>query len=100
MRMRMRNSQVKKRQSCETVAQELEQVRSLWIVNMAELSSEEFRRNLFQTFRSRGVLEALKVMVTPLHLFKIKPSGSSCPEKILEQENVLQNKRLLSQILF
>ena len=31
------------------------------IVNMAELSPEEFRKNLFQTFRSRGVLEALKV---------------------------------------
>ena len=30
-------------------------------VNMAELSPEEFRRNLFQAFRSRGVLEALKV---------------------------------------
>ncbi|XP_067040816.1 centriole and centriolar satellite protein OFD1-like isoform X3 [Acropora muricata] len=30
---------------------------------MAELSSEEFRRNLFQTFRSRGVLGALKTQL-------------------------------------
>ena len=28
---------------------------------MAELSNEEFRKSLFTTFRSRGVLEALKV---------------------------------------
>ncbi|XP_068718525.1 centriole and centriolar satellite protein OFD1-like isoform X2 [Montipora capricornis] len=30
---------------------------------MAELSPEEFRRNLFQAFRSRGVLEALKTQL-------------------------------------
>ena len=32
-----------------------------FVNNMAELSPEEFRKSLFQTFRSRGVLEALKV---------------------------------------
>ena len=37
--------------------------------NMAELTNEEFRKSLFKTFRSRGVLEALKVSSSVLQWF-------------------------------
>lgn len=39
---------------------------------MAELSHEEFKKNLFTTFRSRGVLEALKVSLNVKYLWKFE----------------------------
>ena len=36
---------------------------------MAELTNEEFRKSLLKTFRSRGVLEALKVSSSVLQWF-------------------------------